>query len=176
MATNGNVETFTVKLAGLLVTLPAVLLTTHSYRVPLLTPIVAGVMYEAPVAPVIAEYVPAPGASCCHWQVGEGAPVAATVKVAVCGEVTVALTGCVVIVGGAAVEETVNVTALLVTLPDALLTTHAYLVPLLDVVVAAVVQEALVAPVMFANIVPNLVAKPYNTPLNSDHWLRCKTC
>ena len=45
----------TVKVAMPLVTLPAELVTTHSYLVPLLAVVVAGVVYVALVAPLIAE-------------------------------------------------------------------------------------------------------------------------
>jgi hypothetical protein len=56
------------------------------------------------------------------------------------------LAGCVVIVGGVL---TVKVALLLVTLPPLLLTTTENRLPLSAAVVAGVVYEALVAPVMF---------------------------
>ena len=66
-------------------------------------------------------------------------PVAATLKVAVAGAVTVTLlTGWVVMLGATA-GLTVNVAELLVTLPAVLVTTHSYIVPLLATVVAGVV-------------------------------------
>ena len=73
-------------------------------------------------------------------------PVATSVKVAVAGVLTVTFTGCVVIAGATGVGLTVNVAGLLVALPAELVTTHSYCVPLLAVVVAGVVYEALVAP------------------------------
>ena len=78
--------------------------------------------------------------------------MAATVKVAVAGAVTVTLTGWVVIVRADDAAFTVNVAALLVTLPAVLVTTHSYLVPLLAVVVAAVVYVAFVAPTIAVKV------------------------
>ena len=56
----------TINVAALLVALPTELVATHSYSVPLLAIVVAGVVYEALVAPEIDENEPAPGASCFH--------------------------------------------------------------------------------------------------------------
>ena len=56
----------TVNVAALLVTLFTVLVTTHSYLVPLFDVVVAGVVYVALVAPLMAVYVVAPDASCYH--------------------------------------------------------------------------------------------------------------
>ena len=92
---------------------------------------------------------------CIHWYVGVGVPVAATLKVAVAGAVTVTLlTGWVVMLGATA-GLTVKVAAVLVTLPAILVTTHSYLVPLFATVVAGVVYEALVAPVILVNVTPS---------------------
>ena len=41
-----------------------------------------------------------PATDTCHWYVGAGVPLAATVKVAFCPAVTVWFVGCVVIAGG----------------------------------------------------------------------------
>ena len=65
--------------------------------------------------------------------------MAATLKVAVAGAVTVRLAGWAVILGATGAGLTVKVAALLVTEPEALVTTHSNWVPLLAVVVAAVV-------------------------------------
>ena len=65
--------------------------------------------------------------------------MAATLKEAVAGAVTVMLTGCKVKLGATGAGLTVKVAMLLVTEPEALVTTHSNWVPLLAVVVAAVV-------------------------------------
>ena len=65
-AVGANDAELTVNVAAVLVTLPAVLLITHSYLVPLLAVVVAGVVYEEFVAPLMAVYVEAPVASCIH--------------------------------------------------------------------------------------------------------------
>jgi len=75
-------------------------------------------------------------------------PVALTVNVAVCPAVTVWLAGCVVIDGATAAAFTVKVALLLVALPAELLTTTEKVDPLSAVVVAGVVYELDVAPVM----------------------------
>ena len=63
----------------------------------------------------------------------------ATLKVAVAGATTVMLTGWAVMAGTTGAGLTVKVAALLVTEPEALVTTHLNWLPLLAVVVAAVV-------------------------------------
>ena len=126
----------TVKAAALLVTLLMEFVTTHLYCVPLLATVVAGVVYEALVAPPIAVKELSPGASCIHWKLGAGSPEAATVKVAVAGAVTVTLEGWLVMTGP---YWTVRIAALLVVLPPEFVATHSYLVPSLAAVVAGVV-------------------------------------
>ena len=76
-------------------------------------------------------------------------PVALTLNDAVCPAVTVWLAGCVVIEGATAAAFTVKVALLLVALPAELLTTTEKVDPLSAVVVAGVVYELDVAPVMF---------------------------
>ena len=66
-------------------------------------------------------------------------PLAASVKVALAGAVTVTLSGWVVMLGFTAIAATVNVAALLVTEPAWLVTTHLYCVVSLAKIVAAVV-------------------------------------
>ena len=75
-------------------------------------------------------------------------PVAATVNAAVCPAVTVWLAGCVVIEGATAAALTVRVAALLVTLPAELLTITVNCAPLSELVVAGVVYEVEVAPLI----------------------------
>ena len=53
----------------------------------------------------------------CHWYVKGCVPEAATVNVAVCPAITVALAGWLVTLGGTALAVTVNSPAVLVTLP-----------------------------------------------------------
>jgi len=76
-------------------------------------------------------------------------PVALTLNDAVCPAVTVWLAGCVVIEGAVAPEFTLSTALLLVALPAELLTTTEKDDPLSAVVVAGVVYELDVAPVMF---------------------------
>ena len=73
---------------------------THTIFILLLAAVVAAVVYEELVAPLIDVKLVAPGASCCHWYVGAGFPVANIVNVAVDGAFTAALTGWTGIVGG----------------------------------------------------------------------------
>ena len=58
--------TLTVNDAVLLVTLPDELLTTHSYCVPLLADVTAGVVYVTLVAPLMAVKLDCPSAFCIH--------------------------------------------------------------------------------------------------------------
>jgi hypothetical protein len=66
-------------------------------------------------------------------------PAATTVNVAVCPAVTVWFAGCVVIVGDTGAGFTVNVAAVLVTVPAVFVTTTEKADPLSVVVVAGVV-------------------------------------
>ena len=75
-------------------------------------------------------------------------PVAVTVKVAVCPAVTFLLSGCVVIDGATGAAVTVRVALLLVTLPTESLTVTVNDAPLSEFVVAGVVYDAEVAPLM----------------------------
>ena len=76
-------------------------------------------------------------------------PVAVTLKLADCPAVTVWLPGCDVIEGATAGALTVRVALLLVALPAELVITTEKLEPLSAVVVAGVVYELEVAPVIF---------------------------
>ena len=77
-------------------------------------------------------------------------PVALTLKVAVCPAVTVWVAGCVVMDGATAAAFTVKIALPLVALPAELVITTEKVDPLSAVVVAGVVYELDVAPVMFA--------------------------
>ena len=72
-------------------------------------------------------------------------PAAVTVNVAVCPAMTVLLAGCVVTLGG---TFTVSVAALLVTLPALPVTVTVNKVPVSEDVVAGVVYDAAVAPLI----------------------------
>ena len=85
---------FTVNVALLLVTLPALFVTTTTYKAPLSAEVVAGVVKLDAVAPDM--FVP----FFCHWKAGAGVPVATTLKVAVAPAVTVLFAGWVVMAGG----------------------------------------------------------------------------
>jgi hypothetical protein len=75
--------------------------------------------------------------------------VQATLKVAVCPAVTVWLAGCVVNDGATVAALTVSVALLLVALPATFVTTTLNNAPLSEMVVAGVVYEVEVAPLMF---------------------------
>ena len=123
----------TVSVAALLVTLPTLLLTMTLNEAPLSELVVAGVVYDAEVAPPIA----AP--FFIHWYVRAAVPDAVTAKVAVCPDATLRLAGCVVMDGATGTDVTVSVAALLVTLPAGLLTVTLNEAPLSEFVVAGVV-------------------------------------
>jgi len=135
------VEADTVSVAALLVTLPAPFETVTVNCVPLSADVVAGVVYEADVAPLMA----APPFF--HWYVSVAVPVAVTENVAVCPVNTLLLAGCAVIEGAAF---TVNVAPLLVTFPEVPVTVTVKTAPLSDAVVAGVVYEEDVAPLIAA--------------------------
>src|SRR5512133_3100100 len=103
----------TASVAALEVTVPAALVTTTRNVAPSSPGMVAGVVYDALVAPAML-VVPR-----CHWY-DRRVPVAATVNVAVSPSVTEEFAGCVVMAGG---TFTVRVALLLVTLPFLLDTT-----------------------------------------------------
>src|SRR5437762_3217548 len=107
----------TVRLAALLVTLPAALLTTTVNWSPLSEAVVAGVVSLAAVAPPIA--VP----FFCDGLLMVVVSGADAVMVVACPVCFVCLMGWAVIGGGSSVVVTVRAAALLVTLPTALLTT-----------------------------------------------------
>src|SRR5437879_1682528 len=127
------VPVVTVRVAGLLVTLPATLLTVTVNCALLSEEGVAGEVERAAGAPDTAgPVVPPP-------QRKGAVPVAPPVEVAVLPTVTVWLAGCVVMEGAVAALFTVSVAALLVTLPAVLLTTTTNLALLSAEVVAGVV-------------------------------------
>ena len=123
----------TVSVAAVLVALPALFVTTHRNEAPLSAEVVAGVVYEALVAPEMFALFR------CHWYASGAVPVAATVKVAVAPAVTVAFAGCVVIDGATADELTVRVAVFEVAAPALFVTTHRNVAPLSAEVVAGVV-------------------------------------
>jgi len=89
----------TVSAAALVAVVPPALVNSALYWAPLSVAAVAGVIYVADVAPAIAVNVLDPGGSEYHCTVGLGCPVAAALKVAVAGAVTVCAVGWVVMVG-----------------------------------------------------------------------------
>ena len=123
----------------MLVTVPAASVIVTVNFAPLSVEVVAGVVYDADVAPPMA--VP----FFFHWYVSVPAPDAVTLKVAVCPAVTVLLAGWDEMFGGTL---TVSVAARLVTLPTLLETVTVNCAPLSEAVVAAVLYAAEVAPPM----------------------------
>jgi hypothetical protein len=94
-----GVEEFTVRVAALVVAVPAEFVNTARYWFPLCDK-AAVKLRVVEVAPgTLLKFAP-PFVLTCHCTVGVGEPVAAAVKVAVWPAVTVWLIGCVVIVGG----------------------------------------------------------------------------
>src|SRR5277367_2587724 len=89
-----------------------------------------------------------PPVETCHWTVGAGLPVAAAVNVAVAPALAVALAGCVDTVGA---KSTVNVAALVVTLPSVFVKTARYWLPF-SAAVADTDSIVDVALVIFANV------------------------
>ena len=130
----------TVRVAALLVMLPAASLTVTVNEAPLSETVVAGVANDAEVAPEIA--LP----FFFHWYVRGAVPVAVTVKPAVCPAITLVLTGCDVMDGATGAAVTVRVAALLVTLPVLLLTVTVNEAPLSEVDVAGVVYDDEIPP------------------------------
>lgn len=135
------VDADTVSVAALLVTLPAPFETVTVNCAPLSADVVAGVEYEADVAPLMA--VP----PLLHWYVSVAVPVAVTEKIAGCPGKTLLLAGCAMIEGAAF---TVSVAPLLVTLPEVPVTVTVNTAPLSEAVVAGVVYEEDVAPLIAA--------------------------
>jgi hypothetical protein len=82
-----GVVVFTVSVAGLLARLPVLSVTTTVNRAPLSELTVAGVVYEAAVAPLMAV------TPFFHWYVRVPVPVATTEKVADCPTTTLSLAG-----------------------------------------------------------------------------------
>ena len=79
----------TVSVAALLVAVPAELVNTASYLLPLSASVVLATVSVSDVAPVIGVNVAPPSVETCHCTVGVGVPDAAAVNVAVAPTVTV---------------------------------------------------------------------------------------
>jgi hypothetical protein len=90
--TDGDAGAFTVRVAAIVVVEPNAFANVVSYRVPLCAVVVAGVVYDADVAPEIAVNEVAPGASEDHCTLGAeqlAGVEPAAVNVAAAGAVTV---------------------------------------------------------------------------------------
>lgn len=133
-------EALTVRIAALLVALPAPLLTATVNLALLSVAVSAGVVYVAAVAPPIT--VP----FLLHTYVSGAVPVAATVNEAVFPAITVWLAGCLVICGATVALVTVSTAALLVALPAVLITSAVNCALLSAIVSAGVVYVEEVAP------------------------------
>src|SRR5271163_2892995 len=114
---------FTVKVPAVVVALPAALVKTARYSLPLIATVVPVMLNVVDVAPATFVNVPPLLVLTCHCTVGVGEPVAAAVKVAVAPAVTVKFVGLVVIVGMVFAAFTVNVAFVVVALPAALVKT-----------------------------------------------------
>ena len=100
---------FTVNIAALELTVPALLVHTARYCL-LLSAAVAANVNVALVAPVIFVHV-VPLVLDCHCTVGEGVPLAAELKLAFAPAHLVCDAGCVITVGGAVVLPVANTTS-----------------------------------------------------------------
>jgi hypothetical protein len=94
----GSEDELTVRVAGVVVAVPAELVNTARYWFPFCDKVVVK-LRVVEVAPETLLNVVPPSVLTCHCTVGVGEPVAAAVKVAVWPAATVWLAGCVVIVG-----------------------------------------------------------------------------
>ena len=72
----------TVRMAALLVALPAVLVKTARYWFPLCDAVTPGMVRGLAVAPVMLDQVEPPLVLTCHWMPGAGEPEAAALKAA----------------------------------------------------------------------------------------------
>lgn len=134
-------EAVTVRVAVLLVTLPALL---DTVTVNCAVAVCAGVVYVEPVAPLMAT------PPLLHWYESGPVPVAATLNVAVFPEEIVWLAGCVVIDGATTALATLSTAAELVAVPALLLTETVNWALLSAVVSAGVVYVDALAPLTAA--------------------------
>ena len=141
---------FTVRVAAVVVAVPAEFANTARYRLPFCDKVVVK-LRVVEVAPETLLNVTPPSVLTCHCTVGVGEPVAVAVKVAVCPAVTVWFVGCVLIAGGVAF--TVSVAAAVVAAPAEFVNTARYRFPFCDkaVVKLRVVE---VAPETLLNVTP----------------------
>jgi hypothetical protein len=114
---------FTVKVAAVVVALPAAFVKTARYLFPLIATVVPVMLSVVDVAPDKFVNVPPPLVLTCHCTVGVGEPDAAAVNVAVAAAVTDTLAGLVVIAGAVFAAFTVRVAAVVVALPAAFVNT-----------------------------------------------------
>ena len=147
----------TVKIAWLEVTLLTKFVAITRYLLPFIAKVTFVRDKLALVAPAMFDHVLPALVDTCHWNVGAGLPVAATLKVAVCPALTVWLCGCVTIAGGIFCIVTVNETWFEVTEPAAFVTITRYLLPFIAAVTFVSDKLALVAPAMFDHVLPALV-------------------
>jgi hypothetical protein len=123
---------------------------------PFIAAVVPVMLSVVDVAP--AKFVNAPPlALTCHCTVGVGVPEAAAVNVAVAPAATVTFAGFVVIVGAVFPAVTVRVAAVVVALPDALLKTALYWLPLAATVVPTTLNIVEFAPARFVKVPPPFV-------------------
>lgn len=114
---------FTVRVAAVVVAVPAAFVKTARYLLPLIAVVVPVRLSVVEVAPdTLVKEVP-PFVLTCHCTVGVGEPEAAAVNVAVAAAVTVTFAGFVVIAGVVFPPVTVRVAAVVVALPAALVNT-----------------------------------------------------
>jgi len=114
---------FTVKVAAVVVALPAAFVKTARYSLPFIATVVLVMLSVVEVAPDTLVNVAPPFVLTCHCTVGVGEPEAAAVNVAVAAAVTVTFAGFVVIAGVVFPPVTVRVAAVVVALPAALVNT-----------------------------------------------------
>ncbi len=141
--------------AAVLVTVPELLVNTARYSMPEAHVAVTPLLNELDVAPPMGVQLAPALRETCHWTVGAGEPVAAAVKVADWGAVTVWASGWVVTTG-TGVATIWSTATVLDTVPELLVNTARYSMPEAHVAVTPVLNELDVAPPMVVQLAPAL--------------------
>src|SRR5215469_10124273 len=148
----GAVGAATVRVAAVVVALPALLVKMASYSLLLMAVVTLDSVSVVLVAPLMVFQLEPPLVLTSHCTVGVGLPLAAAVNDTLAPAVTVWLVGWVVMTG--AVVVTVRVAAVVVTLPALLVKMASYSLPLMVVVTLDSVSVVLVAPLMLLQLAP----------------------
>ncbi len=145
----------TVSVAVVVVAEPCEFVNTARYLLPVWAAVVTK-LSVVEVAPATFVKVVPPLVLTCHWTVGVGLPLAATVNVAVFPALTLWFVGLVVIAGAANAGNTDSVAAVVVAEPCEFVNTARYLLPVWVAVVTKL-NVVKVAPATLVKVVPPLV-------------------